>query len=80
MNQCVSFIAELSVYASNGGVVGTTLTNRRPSLHPFFSISMLPYCIVAHLLAENNPIIGNFTMRKCKMMRFDYWNASGTLI
>ena len=33
---------------------------------------MLPYCIVAHLLAENDPIIGNFTMRECKMMRFDY--------
>jgi len=36
MNQYVGFIAELSTYASSGSVVGTTLTNRRPSLHPFF--------------------------------------------
>ena len=33
---------------------------------------MLTYCIVAHLLAENDPIIGNFTMRKCKMVRVGY--------
>lgn len=39
---------------------------------PIFSISMLPYCIVAHLLAENDPLMGNFTMRKCKMVRVGY--------
>ena len=36
MNSCIGFITELSTYASNGGVEKTTLTNRRPSLHPFF--------------------------------------------
>jgi len=39
---------------------------------PIFSISMLTYCIVAYLLAENDLLMGNFTMRECKMMRFDY--------
>ena len=33
---------------------------------------MLPYCIVAHLLAENDLLMGNFTMRECKMVRVGY--------
>lgn len=41
---------------------------------------MLTYCIVAYLLAENDLLMGNFTMRECKMMRGDRQNASGILI
>ena len=33
---------------------------------------MLMHCIVMHLLAEKDPLMGNFTMRKCKMVRVGY--------
>ena len=36
MNSCIGFTTELSTYASSGSAEGTTLTSRRPSLHPFF--------------------------------------------
>ena len=33
---------------------------------------MLMHRIVMHLLAENDPLMGNFTMRKRKMVRVGY--------
>ena len=33
---------------------------------------MLMHCNVMHLLAENDLLMGNFTMRKCKMVRAGY--------